>query len=806
MDATRGDPSRVGAVWVTATGSFLLFAAAVVLVAVRWDSIPDGVKLGGLAAVSGTCLLAGRPDGSPLARRVPAAAGVLFHLGAFLAPVTAASVLRHLEVPTDALLLSLGAGSAALFHLLGRVERSVVLTWSSLAATVVATVGLGGLTPVPASAWLVALAAVAFAARQDAAAVAWSTLATMAPLAAMVLGQTEVDVLDPVAGTGLAPGLVGLAAAAVLVGLTHRLRKLPLLGLAATALAGGVATTGAQLEPAAITWWLAAAAAFVLLELATMLLREDPFWKRPLDGMAVAVEAVALLAAPAGLLWAFLLPIADEIGDLSADRLAGAVFGLTAVGWLLADLRRHQGEASPGLDLLVGGGATFANFGLVGALLGAVAAGTASIPVTAATAGVLAVLLVVSGRAGSPVLVPALVMVSVTLLDVSASAEVTALVAMGGALLLAVQATLHGRDVATALALLTVVPTGYALDEIAHVTGVTETLVAGLLLAFALGVVLDGARSGDGLGWIPRLAGTAMLLGLADEGATTVAVVSGTYVVLSTVEWHRRREELPLFGVAVGLPLLASSLGVLAGLELAQTALVLSALAVPAAALGHGRTDVRMSMLMTAASLAAAGLGLATLDPAVLGSVLIVDGAVLLAAGLLLDQVGLTIAGGAIASLGVWQHLDLQGIESVDAYALPVAVVLWLVATRMADDTVSSWVTHAPAVALAGGTALAERIGGGPGQHAVLAGLVGIVAVMEGGGRRLAAPLLLGTGLLVGLTVHETTAVTAGVPTWAWLASGGTLLVGAGLAMERHELGPVETGRRLVDVVQENFR
>jgi hypothetical protein len=38
------------------------------------------------------------------------------------------------------------------------------------------------------------------------------------------------------------------------------------------------------------------------------------------------------------------------------------------------------------------------------------------------------------------------------------------------------------------------------------------------------------------------------------------------------------------------------------------------------------------------------------------------------------------------------------------------------------------------------------------------------------------------------------------------LAAGGTLLVGAGLAMERHELGPVETGRRLVDVVQERYR
>ena len=78
---------------------------------------------------------------------------------------------------------------------------------------------------------------------------------------------------------------------------------------------------------------------------------------------------------------------------------------------------------------------------------------------------------------------------------------------------------------------------------------------------------------------------------------------------------------------------------------------------------------------------------------------------------------------------------------------------------------------------------------------AVVAGAVGLLAVVEGGGRRLAAPLLLGTGLLIALTGYETTAVTAGVPTWAWLASGGTLLVGAGLVMEHHELGPVEMCR-----------
>jgi hypothetical protein len=77
--------------------------------------------------------------------------------------------------------------------------------------------------------------------------------------------------------------------------------------------------------------------------------------------------------------------------------------------------------------------------------------------------------------------------------------------------------------------------------------------------------------------------------------------------------------------------------------------------------------------------------------------------------------------------------------------------------------------------------------------------------VVVGGQRRLIAPLFLGTGLLAALTIHETVAVTAGVPTWGWLGLGGAVLIAAGLQMERADRGPLETGRRLVDVIGERF-
>jgi hypothetical protein len=118
---------------------------------------------------------------------------------------------------------------------------------------------------------------------------------------------------------------------------------------------------------------------------------------------------------------------------------------------------------------------------------------------------------------------------------------------------------------------------------------------------------------------------------------------------------------------------------------------------------------------------------------------------------------------------------------------------------------VSSWVAYAPAVGLLGGGALLERLSGGPAWHALLAGSVGLLAVVAGGAWRLAGPLLLGTTLVVAVTVHETLDVTAGVPTWAWLAVGGAVLLAAGVAMEQRGTGPYETGRRLVDLVRERF-
>ena len=154
---------------------------------------------------------------------------------------------------------------------------------------------------------------------------------------------------------------------------------------------------------------------------------------------------------------------------------------------------------------------------------------------------------------------------------------------------------------------------------------------------------------------------------------------------------------------------------------------------------------------------------------------------------------------------GIW--LRLADAESPPASRtwLPVALLLIGAGLRARSTGTSSWIAYGPVVTIFGGAALAERMTGGPGWHAVVAGTVGVLAVAAGGYRKLAAPLFLGTGLLVVLVGYETLAITAALPTWTWLAAGGTALLGAGVAMERKDLSPIETGKRLVDVVDENF-
>jgi hypothetical protein len=362
----------------------------------------------------------------------------------------------------------------------------------------------------------------------------------------------------------------------------------------------------------------------------------------------------------------------------------------------------------------------------------------------------------------------------------------------------------------------------WVLTLVALVPGALATLIVGagidhlaLTLAgaalFATGVAVQADRGrtapGDApLGTTARLAGVSVLAGTVGLRPAEIGAVALVVAALSGLDAVRlRRPEIAL-GASVALPVAIGTLSHAAGLSVPTTGVALTVGAAVIAGLGAQLGDRWTLPVGTAVAFAVAvGLGLAAHDATALADAVIVTGGIGLALSIVLGRLDGVFAAGAVITAGTWLRLADGGVGASEPYLVPVTALLLIAGLRAHSIGTSSWVAYGPAVGLLGGSALLERLAGGPGWHALVAGAVGVLAVAAGGARRLAAPLFLGTALLVALAGYETLAVTAGLPTWTWLALGGATLLGAGVAMERHDLGPIETGRRLVDVVTDRY-
>ncbi|MDH4146522.1 MAG: hypothetical protein OEY23_15280, partial [Acidimicrobiia bacterium] len=177
-------------------------------------------------------------------------------------------------------------------------------------------------------------------------------------------------------------------------------------------------------------------------------------------------------------------------------------------------------------------------------------------------------------------------------------------------------------------------------------------------------------------------------------------------------------------------------------------------------------------------------------------------------------------AGSAVsgAALLVDHHrLVARLIDAVAPYAVTPAdlaagalaaalVAVGIVAGRHLDKA-PSWITTGPALALGGGHLVLSLFDTGDSWRAVTALVVGVGAIALGALRRLSTPLLGGT-VVLGATVTIAAAdELARLPVWAWLAGGGTLLVGIAVALEHRIGGTRETpGRTVLDAIRTDFR
>jgi hypothetical protein len=851
------------ATWVAATGALLLLAAAGTFLAVAWDTMGLPARVAVVAAVTGAAILGGHR----LRTILPAVGAVVFHLGALLVPVDVLGLALQLEVAPAGRWLATGGSALVAFAILAVTGRSKVLAWAAVAAAPVTATGVGLATAIPAVLALVigaglalALAAAVGALRPlegpsrgepDAAMQVFrfagpvlAVTAVYLPLVVLVVAglvTTEVGrdldsagwtaAWDATLGTGI------IAAAVLAIGAT-RLRSTVLAVLVPiSATVTALLMIGPDSTPELVVL-LAFPVLASVVELVALVTVRDVFWARVTRVAAGVVEVVAAVAVPLAAV-AILAPWPLDGSHTEPElALASAVIG---VAWAFAVARRTI-TGGWRRDVVVAGAGAVVLHGIATVVLLAPATGLR--PWLALGAAALSLIWVPSamlrvgavrggtvqfadGWPGAIALAIGGVMLAMASVWTSAQVVSTALVAV---LILGWHvrgaAAAATGDAAAALAVLlpatvtTILLAASAPGAAGLPAAARAVVVVGLLLALAAvaepvpvgadlvravaAVVALAAPLGGWVAWDLDLGQRAVLaFSAAHAGAIAVTVLGVVWLAVDAV--RLQRPWLLALAAPIALRGALSTLLVL-GVSVEVMGLVVLAaagLATVAAAAEVGRWRLAAGVFATIA--VPTGWLLLGDDPAPRAWVTVALGAVVVAAGLLRRQPLLGHLGGIVMTLGVWWLLALEDVTAAELWVLPVAAQLWGAGLLARHRGTSSWLTDVPPLLLVAVPALAERLVGGPGWHTVLAGGIGVLAVAGGGARRLGGPLIVGSVILASVAVVETLAVVASVPTWAWLALAGAVLLGTAVAIERSGASPVASARRLVEVIDERF-
>ncbi len=840
-DGFRGLPPsesgrRTGATWVAATGAALILAAASVFVAVRWDEIDELAKFAILVAFTGLCFNAGLA----LRRTLPATGSVLVHLGALLVPVNLAAANLRLGLDWRELLLAEGALALGVFAGTARLVQSVVLSAAASAAALAAAAGVAALSGVPAPFVAVAAAAALVVARRyERHAAAWACAAAIAPLTALAFQLLTLDG-NTVAGHGVAAelGLLdvhaawsGAIAAGVALVISIVARRFDQLALVTFAGCGAVAhglAAWSSLNATTDIAWVAAAALFVLVEIAALCARRDRFWARVGTTAANLTEAAAsigIVAAGLALLDVLNWATSSRSANDGVERMftpgrgvTVAGFVLVALGYLVADIRRTPGLAT--LRAVRAGNAPWLDGPIVGAILAAVATSLRTPGMIAIGGVIVGVAWMALRRPAAPMAGCAIgygVVAGLTDGRFSFGVATVAAVALVCAAIASHRAAMRSdgpeQGIAQGYALLALIAFGAGILAGSETPGSIAVGVAGGTTAWILGcwaMTIVLARVDQDVADIARAAGAASILWLVAFPPTAVWLPASLIIAAGVIESVRsNRVQFALIGVlpAVQLQVAAAQSADLApasiGLALGAAAFVWLGVAV----LLDDR--FREPIAATGAATFVVGFVLACTTVATAGPALIALGALGLAGGLLWRQEVLQHGGGAVMTVGVWLLLGVNDVRVSEAFVAPIAAHLLLagvvIRARSSRGEVSSWLAYGPAIMLLAAPAILERLSGAGAGHAVFAGLVGGAALVVGGWQRQSGSLLLGTLVLGIVAMHETLDAARGVSSWVWLAAGGMTLLAAAVAMERTETSPVEAGRRVVDVLAARF-
>jgi len=811
------DPTRSGARWVGGAGVALLLAAAAVLTAVRWDDIGQSAKLGGLMALTVAMMAAGRK----FKETIPMTAQALFHLGALLIPFDMAAIAILTGRSWQETLLLTSITSVLCWYAIAKAEGSELLLWSARAAVVVGAAGIAAVTPATTALVLAVAAALAVPLRKPIEAAGWALIAGVLPLASFVTWPSRIAGAATDLGfaverwQSLAAGIIAVLALVA----TSQIRARVEIAWAAilVAVVTVMAGFGAFAESTGTS--IALAAIFVAIQLLALTVKSDVLWT-PILKIVAAVGELFAGVGTVGLLIGMGMADALDLGSITYHL--GVASTLLAVGWLIADSRRLTESARWYASVLLGSNWFPATVMVPVAVLAAGLGFLAPTWTLSLLAIGLAFWMVATWREhavfGALLLVVASLCIALVLEGVVALA-----LGAAGAAVLAFAAQLELRRHATDFALAaTLGAIGIWFGSfLAASTGSDSRWPVLLLLAgaWALGWLInprDERLDVQALHWLARLAA----FGVAGFGVILSPAVSlsliGLIVALVAVDYILTQRQgaqqgdarltalTALGGAAVGLvgiPL-GSLLGVptaVAGAGMAVAAFVLVGIALVSPRV----IEVPLGFAAGVASFA--GLILTFGYDSLFALALMAAGATVMLAGAALRDRNFAVVGYMVSGLGVSLQLATWDVTWLEPYLIMPAAAALLVGYQAHLKGVSSWVAFAPTIALLSYISIAARIAGGPAWHSVIAGAIGVLAIIAGGHQRLIGPLLTGSLGLAGVVIFESLGPASLVPTWAWLATGGAVLLAAGVAMEQSDTSPLERGQQIRQVVATQF-
>jgi hypothetical protein len=209
---------------------------------------------------------------------------------------------------------------------------------------------------------------------------------------------------------------------------------------------------------------------------------------------------------------------------------------------------------------------------------------------------------------------------------------------------------------------------------------------------------------------------------------------------------------------------------------------------------------------LAATSFAALSVTNNAVHPAFVSLVLIVASAQGLAYGVAQRRSNLTAASitvGGVSLMSLWfttgtnaallSSLARYDFTGADLAALAAGAAMLIVGVGIRRwQRVSTWLAYGPGLALLSAWVSAVDTGRHADWSAMAGLLIGIVAIAVGGSKRMAAPLVIGTALLTTTVVIASGSQLASLPGWSWLVVGGVALLGLAASIERRSKGDVD--------------